>query len=146
MSALVAVFLALGAAWALQWWLTYQQARRFTRALRELRAEGRTAVGMARRRGRRAYVALAVDDDGVVVGALQLSGSTVFAGPRPAPALVGRTLPQLSSPDGTLPAKAAAHAASFLYRKRAQPKGGESGIVTPLSPAPSQGDENAAGC
>jgi DNA-binding transcriptional regulator of glucitol operon len=144
-NAIVAVFLALGAAWALQWWLTFQQARRFQRALRDLRGAGRTAVGMARRRGRRAYVALAVDDDDVVVGALQLAGRTVFAGPRPVPALIGRTLRQLSTPDDTLPAKAAAHAASFLYRKRSRPKGGESGIVTPLSPAPSQGDENAAG-
>lgn len=111
------VFLALGAAWALQMYLAGCQARAFMAAVAELRSQGSTAIGVSstKRVGRKHYVALAADEADRVVGARQLSGVTVWARPRPLPGLEGLTLAGLASQADAKPQlAAAAMAASTL--------------------------------
>lgn len=85
-----------GAMWALQNFLAYRQAQAFMAAVRALRADGRTAIGVSSmsRMRRRTYTALAAAD-GVVVGAISMAGLTVWARPRPAEDLRGRRLREL---------------------------------------------------
>jgi DNA-binding transcriptional regulator of glucitol operon len=62
---------------------------------------------------RRAYVALAVDDERVV-GAIKISGLTVWARPRRLDELVGRSLDELVGDEDGEIARAAAMAARTL--------------------------------
>jgi glucitol operon activator protein len=121
------VFLALGALWFIQFAFAWRQSRDFMRAVRELRRLGRVAIGMGRRRPyRRVFVALATDDAGRVVGALVLSGWTVFARPRSLSVLDGVATDELAAavptgagPWSALPPQvlaAATQAAGFLIR------------------------------
>ena len=80
---------AVVAGWMVQLYLTYQQSTAFNRQVTALRKEGTVSVGAAGRRyrGGRPFVAIAVDDHGVVRNAISLSGWTTFARGRPVPEL-----------------------------------------------------------
>ena len=107
--------LTFAAVWALQMWAGGMQARRFMRAVRAIRAEGRTAIGSAGGRvGGRVFVALAADPAGRVAAATRLSGRTVFAQPQPVPDVVGHELTDLRERDDTPLDQAVAEAAGFL--------------------------------
>jgi glucitol operon activator protein len=114
------LFLGLAVLWLGQLALTWIQARAFLRSTRELRALGRVAIGMGRRKWfRRAYVALAADGTGHVVDARAMYGLTVFARPRPLPGLAGIPVADLArhadaTPLSPLLAAAASQAAGFL--------------------------------
>jgi glucitol operon activator protein len=93
-----AIFLLLGVLWVLQLVLAYQQAQRFMQRARALRRQGRVSIGASRRQLRgRAYVVLAVGPDDGVAAAEALRGITVFANPRPVPALLGMTAAELAA-------------------------------------------------
>lgn len=87
----------VGALWALQMFLAYRQAQAFMAEVKRLRGSGETAIGVStfNRMRRRTYAAIAAVDD-TVVDAIRLSGLSVWARPRPAPQLVGRSLPALA--------------------------------------------------
>ncbi len=79
------VIAAVVAGWMVQLYLTYQQSAAFNRAVTALRKQGTVSVGAGGRRyrGGRAFVAIAVNDQDVVVDALTLQGLTTFARARP---------------------------------------------------------------
>lgn len=80
---------AVVAGWVVQLVLAYRQSMAFNQAVRALRRSGTVSVGCGgtRYRGGRAFVAIAVDDRGIVREALSLKGFTTFARARPVPAL-----------------------------------------------------------
>jgi glucitol operon activator protein len=93
-----AIFVLLGLLWALQLFLAYQQAQRFMRRARVLRRQGRVSIGASRRQFRgRAYVVVAVGPDDRVTAAEALRGVTVFANPKPVPALIGLPAAELAA-------------------------------------------------
>lgn len=98
MEILIYIFLVIAAMWVLQLYYAAKQSMRFSKSLREVRALGRTAVGIGgfRYRGGRAFVALS-EKDGIVVGAKVLVGLTVFASPADCPQLVGKPLTALAN-------------------------------------------------
>lgn len=98
MEILIYIFLVIAAMWVLQLYYAAKQSMRFSKSLREVRALGRTAVGIGgfRYRGGRAFVALS-EKNGVVVGAKVLVGLTVFASPADCPQLVGKPLTALAN-------------------------------------------------
>jgi len=105
----------LVAMWVLQMYLAARQARAFMTEVRRLRGLGPTAIGASSqsRLKRRTYVAIAAKD-GHVVGAVRIAGLTVWARPKPAPQLHGRTLDELALGDDSAVARAAAMAADTL--------------------------------
>ncbi len=122
MSLALTLLAAVVAGWLVQLYLTYQQSMAFNDAVRRLRTSGRVSVGVAgnRYRGGRAFVAIAVDERGIVGDALTLSGLTTFARAKPLPALHGvkvsvlsgrRDLPHISPQQ-----RDAARQAAELYR------------------------------
>lgn len=127
MNGLTGIFVVLGVLWLLQLGLAWHQAMRFQKQVSALRRDGAAvAIGMARTRFRKVYVALAEQDERISA-ALVLTGRTVFASGRPVPELTGlrvgavakrRLLPEL--PD--LVAEAAAQAAGFLIDARDRTK------------------------
>lgn len=98
MEILIYIFLVIAAMWVLQLYYAAKQSMRFSKSLREVRALGRTSVGIGgfRYRGGRAFVALS-EKDGIVVGAKVLVGLTVFASPADCPQLVGKPLTALAN-------------------------------------------------
>lgn len=82
---------AVVAGWMVQMYLTYQQSTAFNRQVMAMRPHGTVSVGVAgkRYRGGRAFVAIAIDDHGIVRDALTLRGWTTFARGRPLTGLVG---------------------------------------------------------
>lgn len=82
---------AVVAGWAVQLYFTYRQSMAFNADVRALRPKGTVTVGAGGRRyrGGRAFVALAVDERGVVADALCLSGFTTFARGQALPAVLG---------------------------------------------------------
>ena len=82
---------AMVAGWMVQMYLTYQQSMAFNRQVLALRRQGTVSVGVAgkRYRGGRAFVAIAIDDHGIVRDALTLKGWTTFSRGRPLPGLIG---------------------------------------------------------
>ncbi len=60
----------------MQLYLSYQQSMSFNRQVTALRRDGTVSVGVAGRRfrGGRAFVAIAVDDHGIVRNAISLRG------------------------------------------------------------------------
>ncbi|MDP4511991.1 transcriptional regulator GutM [Nonomuraea turcica] len=130
MESITVLFVGLGVLWLGQLVLAWTQARSFLRSARELRAQGRVAIGMGRRRWmRRAYVALAADETGHVIAARSMHGLTVFARPRPLPGLTGIPVADLAHGDAErqlspLMAAAASQAARFLtdsFRRKPGP-------------------------
>ncbi|MGD9961669.1 transcriptional regulator GutM [Nocardioides sp.] len=81
---------AVVAGWIVQLFLTYKQSMAFNEEVRKLRVSGRVSVGVAGRRyrGGRAFVAIAVDESGVIRDAIMLRGWTTFARARPLPGLL----------------------------------------------------------
>jgi glucitol operon activator protein len=93
-------FIVLALAWMGQIFLAWKQAKRFMARVRVLRQSGKVAIGSSGSRLRgRAYVVLAVGSDDRVTAAETLKGTTVFARPKPLPALVGRTVADLAAGD-----------------------------------------------
>ena len=115
------IIAALVAGWLVQIFLTYRQSMAFNDDVRRLRSAGTVSVGVGgnRYKGRRSFVAIAVDEAGMVRDAITLSGLTTFARARPLPGLLDvkvsvirgdRGLPHVSSSQ-----RAAARQAAELY-------------------------------
>ena len=77
--------------WMGQMYTTYRQSMAFNQQVRTMRPLGTVSVGVGGRRyrGGRAFVAVAVDETGVVRRAISLSGFTTFARGREIPRLSG---------------------------------------------------------
>jgi len=123
MSSTLLILAAVVGGWVVQLYLTYQQSMAFNRQVLRLRTSGTVSVGLAgkRYRGGRAYVAIAVDDHGIVRDAISLRGFTTFARARPAPPLFDlkvnavrgeRDIPQLSRQQ-----REAARQAALLFKQ-----------------------------
>jgi glucitol operon activator protein len=123
MSSTLLILAAVVAGWVVQLYLSYQQSMAFNDRVKQLRASGTVSVGSGgkRYRGGRAYVAIAVDDHGIVRDAISLRGFTTFARPRPAPPLFDlkvnavrgeRGIPQLSRQQ-----REAARQAALLFKQ-----------------------------
>jgi DNA-binding transcriptional regulator of glucitol operon len=80
-TSMLIILAAVVAGWLVQAYLTFQQSIAFNKQVVGLRRQGTVTVGVAgkRYRGGRAYVALALDEHGVVADAITLSGWTTFA-------------------------------------------------------------------
>ncbi|MET0966943.1 MAG: transcriptional regulator GutM, partial [Nakamurella sp.] len=90
--------------------------------LMALREHGKLSVGLAKKVGRRVFVGLTVDQQGIVTANLVLRGVTVFAVGKPNAALNGCSAADLAAgraPQEVPPmvSAAAAQAASFLIKK-----------------------------
>lgn len=118
---------AVVAGWMLQLWLTYRQSMAFNDDVRRLRRSGTVSVGAGGRRylGGRAFVALALDDQGVVRDAIELSGFSTFSRAKALPAVLGlkarhlrgdRAVPGLSKQQ-----RDAARQAAELFRAPSAP-------------------------
>src|SRR3982751_6933681 len=92
------ILAAVVAGWVVQLVMAFKQSMAFNTAVRSLRPSGKVSVGVAGRRyrGGRAYVAIAVDDHGIIRDALSLRGFTTFARAHAAPALVGLKVNQVA--------------------------------------------------
>lgn len=119
----IIILAAVVCGWVVQLVLSYKQSNSFNRAVFELQRSGTVSVGVAgkRYRGGRAFVAIAVNDHGIVRDALSLSGFTTFARARPVPPLLGMKLNQVRG-DREVPQishrlREAARDASTHYRK-----------------------------
>lgn len=116
---------AVVAGWMLQLYVSYRQATAFNADVRALRSQGTVTVGAGGRRyrGGRAFVALAVDERGVVADALCLSGMTTFARGKALPGVLGVKASRLRG-DADLPGlttaqrEAAREAATLLGQAR----------------------------
>lgn len=123
MNGLAGIFVMLGVLWLLQLGLAWRQAMRFQKQVSRLRTDGAVvAIGMARTRWRKVYVALA-ERDGAVSDALVLAGRTVFTEGRPEPRLSGLRIGAVAKgfllqdiPE--LIAEAATQAAGFVTNAR----------------------------
>lgn len=115
------IIAALVAGWLVQIYFTYRQSMAFNDEVRTLRASGTVSVGAGgnRYKGRRSFVAIAVDETGVVRDAITLGGLTTFARSKPLPGLFDvkvsvlkgdRALPHVSSSQ-----RLAARQAAELY-------------------------------
>jgi len=123
MSSTLLILAAVVAGWVVQLYLSYQQSMAFNDRVKQLRASGTVSVGCGgkRYRGGRAFVAIAVDDHGIVRDAISLRGFTTFARARPTPPLFDlkvnavrgeRDIPQLSRQQ-----REAARQAALLLRQ-----------------------------
>jgi DNA-binding transcriptional regulator of glucitol operon len=74
-----------------QTYFTYRQSMAFNKQVMTLRNQGTVSVGVAgkRYRGGRAYVAMAIDEHGIVRDALTLTGWTTFSRGKRLDGLVG---------------------------------------------------------
>jgi DNA-binding transcriptional regulator of glucitol operon len=79
------LIVAVVAGWMVQLYATYRQSMAFNREVVALRRHGTVSVGVGGRRyrGGRAFVAVALDDRGVVRDALTLKGFTTFSRAQP---------------------------------------------------------------
>jgi glucitol operon activator protein len=117
------ILLAVVLGWVVQLFATYYQSTAFNASAFGLRRSGTVSIGAGgkRYRGGRAFVAIAVDDDGVVRDAIRLSGFTTFARAKAAPELVGLRVNRVRGEreiDGlTKPQRAAARQAAELWRR-----------------------------
>lgn len=84
------IIAALVAGWLVQIFFTYRQSMAFNDDVRRLRNAGTVSVGVGgnRYKGRRSFVAIAVDEGGVVRDAITLGGLTTFARAKPLPGLL----------------------------------------------------------
>ena len=96
-TSMLIVLAAVVAGWAVQAYLSFNQALAFNKQVVALRKQGTVTVGAAgkRYRGGRAYVALAIDDREIITDTLTLSGFTTFARGRRLAPLVGSTTTQI---------------------------------------------------
>ncbi|HET9828337.1 MAG TPA: transcriptional regulator GutM [Nocardioidaceae bacterium] len=79
------LIVAVVAGWMVQMYLTFRQSMAFNKEVASMRHRGTVSVGVAgkRYRGGRAFVAVAIDDRGVVRDALTLTGFTTFSRAKP---------------------------------------------------------------
>lgn len=120
--------------WLVQLYFTYRQSQAFMADVRALRRSGRVSIGLAGKRylGGRAYVAIAVDERGIITDAITLSGWTTFARGRPLPPLFDRRVNQVKG-DREIPGlstqqrQAARQAAELLKQE-----GSRTPATTPL--------------
>ena len=134
-----AVIAAVVAGWMVQLYLSYHQATAFNKAVTALRTKGTVSVGVGGRRyrGGRAFAAIAVGPDDVVVDAITLQGLTTFARPRALPGACGQSVRRLGG-DRDIPAlsrqqrEAARQAATLLIdgRERSRKRDSEGGVPT----------------
>jgi glucitol operon activator protein len=116
------IIAALVAGWLMQIFFTYRQSMAFNDDVRRLRTSGTVSVGAGgnRYKGRRSFVAIAVDDHGIVRDAITLSGFTTFARSRALPGLLGVKVSVLRSDrdvtDISSSQRKAARQAAELYR------------------------------
>jgi DNA-binding transcriptional regulator of glucitol operon len=112
------IIAALVAGWLVQIFFTYRQSMAFNDDVRTLRTKGTVSVGVGgnRYKGRRSFVAIAVDPDGIVRDAITLGGLTTFARAKALPGVLDtkvsvlkgdRALPHVS-PSQRLAARQAA--------------------------------------
>ena len=96
-TSMLIVLAAVVAGWIVQAYLSFNQQLAFNKQVVALKRQGTVTVGVAGRRyrGGRAFVALALDDRGVVADAITLSGWTTFARARPLAPVVGRKATQV---------------------------------------------------
>ena len=118
----ITIIVCVAAIWMSQRLLAIWQSLRFRRQLIALRQHGKLSVGLAKKIGRRVFVGLTVDGQGIVTANLVLRGVTVFATGKPHAALIGCRAADLAlgrTPQGLPPmvAVAATQAASFLTKK-----------------------------
>lgn len=80
---------AVVAGWMVQMYLTFRQSMAFNKEVVSLRRRGTVSVGVAgkRYRGGRAFVAIAIDDRGIVRDAISLTGFTTMSRAKPLPGL-----------------------------------------------------------
>jgi glucitol operon activator protein len=120
---MIIVLAAVVAGWIVQVYLTFNQSVAFNKQVVALRKQGTVTVGVAgkRYRGGRAFVALALDERGVVADALTLSGWTTFARGRRLTPLTGFKATQIKGdrdiPGLTTQQRDAARAALDLLDK-----------------------------
>ena len=123
MSSTLLILAAVVAGWVVQLYLSYQQSMAFNDRVKQLRAAGTVSVGCGgkRYRGGRAFVAIAVDDHGIVRDAISLRGFTTFARPRPAPPLfdlkVSAVRGERSIPELSRQQREAARQAALLFKQ-----------------------------
>ena len=81
----IVLIVAVVAGWMVQMYFTYMQSMAFNREVVALRRRGTVSVGVAgkRYRGGRAFVAIAIDDHGIVRDALTLTGLTTLSRAKP---------------------------------------------------------------
>lgn len=135
---------AVVAGWAVQLYFTYRQSMAFNADVRALRPKGTVTVGAGGRRyrGGRAFVALAVDDRGVVADALCLSGFTTFARGKALPGVLGVKVSTLRG-DADVPGlskaqrEAARQAATLLREARQRSDARRPGQARPAGHATS---------
>jgi len=86
----IILIVAVVAGWMVQLYFTYRQSMAFNREVMALRKKGTVSVGVAgkRYRGGRAFVAIAIDDHGIVRDALTLVGFTTLSRAKPLPGLL----------------------------------------------------------
>jgi len=84
-----------------QTYLTYRQSMAFNKQVMALRRHGTVSVGVAgkRYRGGRAFVAIAIDEQGIVRDALTLTGWTTFSRGRTLAGLVGLRTSRIATRD-----------------------------------------------
>jgi len=123
MSPAFVILAALVAGWLVQIFFTYRQSMAFNDDVRRLRTAGTVSVGVGgnRYKGRRSFVAIAVDERGIVRDAITLSGFTTFARSRALPGLFDVKLSVLRGerdiPHVSLSQRMAARQAAELYRE-----------------------------
>ncbi|GAS93974.1 glucitol operon activator [Mycolicibacterium canariasense] len=109
--------------WATQMLMSWWQSKRFLTDIATLRNRGVVFIGRGKRRGLRAYVALALRD-GVVTDSRILNGYTVFSRAKACPELIGRTVGELT--EGAVggldhrTAQAVTHAATLYVQHNAR--------------------------
>jgi DNA-binding transcriptional regulator of glucitol operon len=133
------VIAAVVAGWMVQLYFTYQQASAFNRSVTALRRQGTVSVGAGgkRYRGGRAFVAIAVSDDDIVVDAITLQGLTTFARARALPPARGQRVRRLGG-DREISGlsrqqREAARQAATLFlalRERSNKRQAEGGVTT----------------
>jgi glucitol operon activator protein len=109
--------------WATQMLMSWWQSKRFLTDIAALRSNGVVFIGRGKRRGLRAYAALALRD-GVVTDSRILNGYTVFSRAKACPELIGMSVGELA--EGTVggldrrTAQAATHAATLYVEHNAR--------------------------
>lgn len=93
----ILLIIAMVAGWMVQMFFTFRQSMAFNKEVVRLRRKGMVSVGVAgkRYRGGRAYIAIAVDEHGIIRDAISLSGWTTFSRGKPIPALFDVKLSQI---------------------------------------------------
>jgi len=86
--------------WILQLVLGLWQFKRFNRSLKELRKQGRVAIGKAKGKfAQGVVVLLCIDENANVIAGRKMQGRTVFATPKPFDAITGLSLSKITEKD-----------------------------------------------